>query len=157
MSILVPFDGSDLSVAALVRAATLAHTFDTAVVAVTIVPQDDAEYARDRGWLRPGETFETETVVDRLRERVTEVAPAVEFRHELVGRFASAGRIAKQLRQTAKNADASLVVIGSDNAGHMVSSIHSVGSSVAADDAFDVLIVRTALSPDAAPADSPGW
>jgi len=157
MSVLVPFDGSDLAVAALVRASKVADAFETNVVAIVIVPQDDAEYARDRGWLRPGEAFEMETVLGRLHEQVTDIAPAADFRHETVGRFASAGRIATQLRRAAKDADTSLVAIGSDNAGHMVSSIHSVGSSVASDEAFDVLIVRSPLPPDASPTDSPGW
>jgi len=157
MSILVPFDGSDLSAAALVRATTLGDAFEENVVAVTIVPKNHPEYARDRGWLGSDEEFDMGTVVSRLHERVADVAPEAEFRYEAVGRYASTGRIAKKLRQTAKTVDASLVAIGSDNAGHMVSSIHSVGSSVASDEAFDVLIVRSPLPADPSFADSQGW
>ncbi|WP_128476655.1 universal stress protein [Halorussus pelagicus] len=157
MSILVPFDGSDLAVAALVRATTLGDAFDETVVAVTIIPERDAEYARDHDWLGPNEEFDMGEIVAQLHEQVADVAPEADFHHEVVGRYASAGRIAKKLRRTAKSADASLVAIGSDNAGHMVSSIHSVGSSVASDEAFDVLIVRSSLPPDASPTDSPGW
>jgi len=157
MGILVPFDGSDLSVAALVRATTLGDAFSESVVAVTIVPESDPEYAREHDWLGPDEEFDMGEIVARLHERVADVAPEADFRHEVVSRYASAGRIAKTLRGTAKTVDASLVVIGSDNAGRMVSSIHSVGSSVASDEAFDVLIVRSPLPPDASPTDSPGW
>jgi hypothetical protein len=35
-----------------------------------------------------------------------------------------------------------MVFLGSENAGHLVSSVSSVGPSVAADDAYDVVIVR---------------
>ncbi len=35
-----------------------------------------------------------------------------------------------------------MVFIGSENAGHLVTSISSVGGSIASDDAYDVVIVR---------------
>jgi len=153
MTILVPFDGSKLSEAALVRATTLSDTFDETVLAVTVIPEGNAEYARKHGWLGPDEEYDEETVVARLHEQVTDVAPAADFRHELVSRYASTGTIAQKLRATAKDADVRLVVIGSDNAGSMVASIHSVGSTVAADSAFDVLIVRRSVHADGAS----GW
>ncbi|MFC7082222.1 universal stress protein [Halorussus caseinilyticus] len=157
MTIVVPFDGSELSEAALVRATALGEAFEENVLALTIVPDGDAEYARERDWLGPGEEFDLQTVVGRLHERVTDVAPHADFRHETVGRYASAGTIASELRRAAKATDASLVAIGSDNAGHMVTSIHSVGSTVASDEAFDVLIVRRPV-PTEADADSmTGW
>jgi nucleotide-binding universal stress UspA family protein len=157
VTIIVPFDGSDLSKSALVRATALGDAFGESVVAVTIVPKNDAEYARERDWLAPDEDWTEQTVVDRLREQVTDVAPAADVRHEFVDRYASTGTIATRLRKTAKDADASLVAIGSDNAGRMVSSIHSVGSTVAADDAFDVLIVRRPVPTDEPPSASQGW
>jgi nucleotide-binding universal stress UspA family protein len=159
MTILVPFDGSDLSESALVRATALGEAFDESVLAVTIIPQHNAEYARERGWLGPDEECDHQMVVSRIHERVTDIAPSADFQHRTVGRYASAGSIATQLRKTAKDTDATLVAIGSDNAGHMVSSIHSVGSTVAADDMFDVLIVRQTVADDAIPAEPPptGW
>lgn len=157
MTIVVPFDGSDLSESALVRASALGETFDEAVLAVSVVPKNDEKYARERGWLGPDEAYDHSTVVGRLHQRVAEVAPAADFRHEVVGRHAATGTIAAKLRSTARDADASLVAIGSDNAGHMVASIHSVGSTVAADEAFDVLIVRRPLPADGRPGESPGW
>ncbi|NEU55522.1 universal stress protein [Halorussus sp. MSC15.2] len=157
MTIVVPFDGCELSQTALVRATMLGEAFDERVLALTIVPDNDAEYARERDWLGQGEKFDRQTVVGRLREHVVELAPRAEFRDETVGRYASTGTIATKLRRAAKDAEASLVVIGSDNAGHMVSSIHSVGSTVASDEAFDVLIVRRSIPTDAAPEETSGW
>lgn len=142
MTILVPFDGSDLSESALARATVLGNAFDDDVLTVTIVPKGDAEWARERGWLGPEEEYDLDAVVDRIHERVTDVAPDAEVRHEFVDRYAPTGRISKKLRKIATDIDASMIAIGSDNAGRMVSSIRSVGSTVAADDAFDVLIVR---------------
>lgn len=157
MTIVVPFDGSELSEAALVRATSLGEAFEERVLALTIIPKDDREYARERDWLGHDEEFDMQTVVGRLHERVTDVAPHADFQHETVGRYASAGSIATELRQAAKTADASLVAIGSDNAGHMVTSIHSVGSTVASDEAFDVLIVRRTPPDDSTAGEIAGW
>jgi hypothetical protein len=35
-----------------------------------------------------------------------------------------------------------MVFLGSENAGHIVTSVNSVGASVAAEDSYDVVIVR---------------
>lgn len=148
MSILVPFDGSALAKSALVRATELRDVFDERVVAVSIVPSGNAAYARERDWIGPNEEYDGDSVVDGLRREVAEVAPQAGFRHQFVGRHASAGTIARKIRNIGQDADASLVVIGSDNAGSLVSSIRSVGTSVASDDAFDVFIVRRHVSAD---------
>jgi hypothetical protein len=42
----------------------------------------------------------------------------------------------------AREEDASMVFLGSENAGHLVSAVGSVGSTVATDEAYDVVIVR---------------
>ncbi|WP_135829230.1 universal stress protein [Halorussus halobius] len=142
MSILVPFDGSSLAKSALVRATELRDVFDERVLAVSIVPTANAAYAREHGWIGPDEEYDRHSAVDQLGREVAELAPAAGFRHQFVGRHASAGTIARKIRDVGQEVDASLVVIGSDNAGSLVSSIHSVGTSVASDDAFDVFIVR---------------
>ncbi|WP_135824680.1 universal stress protein [Halorussus ruber] len=157
MTIVVPFDGSELSEAALVRATTLGDAFEERVLALTIVPEGDVQYARERDWLGPDEEFDVQTIVGRLHERVAEMAPQADFWHETVGRYASSGTIASELRGAAKDADASLVAIGSDNAGHMVTSIHSVGSTVASDESFDVLIVRCPVSAGSPVEELDGW
>lgn len=157
MTIVVPFDGSELSEAALARATALGDTFEENVLALTIIPKGDKKYARERDWLGADEEFDIQTVVGRIHEQVIEVAPQANFRHETVGRYASSGSIATELRRAAKDMDASLVAIGSDNAGHMVTSIHSVGSTVASDEAFDVLIVRRPVPDDSAVGEMSGW
>ena len=157
MAIVVPFDGSELSEAALVRATALGEAFGERVLALTIVPDGDAQYAREHDWLGPDDEFDLQTVVGRLHEQVADVAPEADFRHETVGRYASAGTVSSKVREAAKDADASLVAIGSDNAGHMVTSIHSVGTTVASDEAFDVLIVRRPVPTDATPGEIEGW
>ena len=57
MTLLVPFDGSTLSTAALEKASEHAELTDEDVVAVTIVP-DDGDYARERGWIQDHEQFD---------------------------------------------------------------------------------------------------
>lgn len=142
MTLLVPFDGTALSEAALVRAAEFGAAFDEPVLAVTVVPADNDDYARERGWLDPGEPFRLESVLAHLRGRVAALAPDAEFRHEVVDRFAARGTIAGRIREVASEVDAGLVFVGSADAGRLVTSISSVGSSVAADGGYDVVIVR---------------
>ncbi|WP_053949218.1 universal stress protein [Halolamina sediminis] len=144
MTFLVPFDGSTLAAAALDRAVQFADTFDQPVIAAAVVPQGNTEYARDRGWMEAGEPFDHEAIVARLREQVREHAPEATFRVERASRRAPAGSIARKLRQVARKVDASMVFIGSDNAGRLVTTLSSVGGNVAADLTYDVVIVRHA-------------
>jgi nucleotide-binding universal stress UspA family protein len=142
MTFLVPFDGSALAAAALDRAVKFAEAFDQTVLAVTVVPQGNTEYARDRGWIDAGEPFDHDTIVAQLREQVGEHAPEATFRAERVSRSARAGSIARVLRQVARQTGASMVFVGSDNAGRLVTTLSSVGGNVAADLTYDVVIVR---------------
>jgi len=142
MTIVVPFDGGELSRAALRRGGELGRALDQQVVAVSVIPVSNEVYARERGWIDETDTFDSETIVSSLSEQVYALAPEVTFEYEVVGRYAQPGEIASKLRRTAREKNADLVVLGSDNAGHIVTSVSSVASPVAADDAYDVLIVR---------------
>ena len=148
MTLLVPYDGSALAVAALDRAVQFGETLDEPVVAVSVIPSQNAGYARKRSWLDAGEAFELEPIVAHLREQVAEQAPSATFQHETVSRSAQSGTIAKVLRRTAQREGAKIVFIGSSNAGRLVTSLTSVGGNVASDPTYDVFIVRhTAPSP----------
>ncbi|WP_336325545.1 universal stress protein [Halovenus sp. HT40] len=142
MTLLVPFDGSELAEAALVRAAEFGHVFDEDVLAVSVIPDGDTDYASERGWIEEGEEFDLNAVVSTLHEQVTDLCPSTNFRHTVVDRYAPAGSIAKRLRKIARKEDASMVFLGSENAGHFVTTVSSVGQTVAADEAYDVVIVR---------------
>ena len=142
VTLLVPFDGSDLAEAALVRATEFGNVFDEDVLSVSVIPDGDASYARERGWIGPNEDFDMRAVVSSLHEQVADLCPSADFRHEVVDRHAPAGSIAKRLRTVAREEDASMVFIGSENAGRIVTAVSSVGRAVAADDAYDVVIVR---------------
>lgn len=142
MTLVVPFDGSALAEAALVRATEFGDVFDEDVLAVSVVPNGDTDYARERGWIEQNEAFDLKSVVSTLHEQVTDLCPSADFRHKTVDRYAPSGSIAKRLRTVAREEDASMVFIGSDNAGHLVSAVSSVGGTVATDGAYDVVIVR---------------
>ena len=142
MTLVVPFDGSDLAEAALVRAAEFAAVFDERTLAVSVIPGGNAEYARDRGWIGPDQSFGLEAVVSTLHEQVTDLYPAADFHHEVVGQYAPPGAISNRLRRVAKEEDAAMVFIGSENAGRVVSGVSSIGASVATEVAYDVVIVR---------------
>lgn len=142
MTLVVPFDGSKLAEAALVRATEFATVFEESVLAVTVIREGNTEYAREQGWIEADEEFEMDSVLAELREQVTELSPSAEFRHQVVDRYAPNGTIARRIRKVAREADASMVFLGSENAGHLVVGMSSVGRSVAADEAYDVVIVR---------------
>jgi len=140
MSLVVPFDGSDLSKTALVRAAQFQTVLDQGVIVVSVVPRSDKSYARERGWIGPNATFDGDAIVDALRESAAEIAPDAEFHHISVGRNSPSGTIANKIRKFLRDHGASIVFVGSENAGRMANSI-SVGSSVAADRSYDTMIV----------------
>jgi len=140
MALVVPFDGSQLSKTALVRAAQFDTVLDEGVLAVTAIPSGNAEYARERGWLDDGESFDGQRVVEHLRGQVHEIAPDTAFEHIVVSKYAQAGEIAQKLRSFARSHDAGIVFIGSENAGRIARSI-SVGGTVATDRAYDTMLV----------------
>jgi nucleotide-binding universal stress UspA family protein len=144
MTFVVPFDGSDLAAAALARAGEFQDVFDQPVVAVTVIPRHDAEFAAERVGLDFEGVPEPDAVASRLESQVHRITPEAEFQYEVVGKYAPGGKVANELRRAARRLDATMVFIGSDNAGHLVNSLSSVGSSVAADASYDVVIVRHA-------------
>ena len=145
MVLLVPFDGSALSKAALTRAMEFANYRDEDVTALSVIP-DDAAYARERGWLDADEVFDIEAIADRMREQVESVAPAASFRYKVpedVSSMASATTdITRSIREVAHEEGASIVFIGSENAGRVSTPVCSVGSPVSEDPQYDVHIVR---------------
>ncbi|MFP8955243.1 universal stress protein [Natrialbaceae archaeon A-CW3] len=143
MTLLVPFDGSSLAEAALVRASQFGTVLEESVIALSVIPQNNADYARDRSWIDSDEPFDLETIVTRLRESVMALCPTAEFRYEVVDRYAPTGTIAQRVRKLAKEVGATMVFVGSENAGRLVASVSSVGRGVATDDAYDVVIIRS--------------
>jgi nucleotide-binding universal stress UspA family protein len=141
----VPFDGSRLAESALLRAAAYADLVDTPVHAHVVIPRGNAEYAREHGWLDRGADFDIETVVVNVREAVTDLVPAAAFDYDVVNRHAPRGVVAKKLRESAIAEGATVVFVGSENAGRVVGPMTTVGSSVVADDRYDVHIVRQEL------------
>lgn len=142
MTTVVPFDDTDLSRAALKRASQHVDRGES-LLSVSVIPNSNASYARERGWLDAGKGFDPESIVSTLSESVADIAPEATFDYIVVGRYANAGEIASKIRRYAKSADARLVVIGSENAGRIVTTLGGVGGTVATDTAYDVLIVRS--------------
>jgi len=141
MTFVVPFDGSEQSRVGILRAVELAPR-SVRVVAFSVVPRKNAEWAEERGLLDGDETYSNERVVSRLQDRAHEVGDVVDFQHTTVDRYAPTGKISHEIRAFARDVDAKMVFVGSIRAGGLVSSLQSVGSSVASDDAYDVVLVR---------------
>jgi hypothetical protein len=99
MTLVVPFDGSDLAEAALVRATEFGSVFDEDVLAVSVIPKGNKEYAREHGWIGQGKEFDLKSVVSILHEQVVNLCPSADFRYKVVGRYAPSGSIAKRLQK----------------------------------------------------------
>ncbi|ATW87448.1 nucleotide-binding universal stress UspA family protein [Halohasta litchfieldiae] len=140
MTLVVPYDNSELSKTALIRAAQFSTVFDQRVVAVSVVPRNNTTYARERDWIGSNERFDTEAVVTTLRESVAKIAPEATFDHISVGRDAPSGTIANKIRRFARQNDASIVFVGSENAGRIVGTL-TVGSSVTTDRSYETMII----------------
>ena len=137
----VPFDGSDLAEAALVRAREYGNALDVDVSVIAVIPESK-RYAVEKGWIEPDEPFEVRGVVSDLHQRATDLAPDASFQSRRVDGSSREGSIASAIRRHAKDVDAAVVFIGSENAGRIVTTVTSVARSVTADTAYDVHIVR---------------
>ncbi|ELZ23784.1 MULTISPECIES: universal stress protein [Haloterrigena] len=145
MTLLVPFDGSKLARKALEKAATFGDLLDEEVVVLTVIP-DDADYARDRGWIAAGEPFDPEAIEAGIETRAMEVAPEATFQTERVSSdeptATATNNVVRAIRRVAGEIGASVVFIGSENAGSVIAPQSSVGSPVANDQRYDVYVVR---------------
>lgn len=145
MTLLVPFDGSPLAGAALSRASEWSDFADEDVVVLTVIPDDD-DYARERGWIAPGEPFDVDAIADGMRDRAERIAPDAGFRREVrTGEEPTSTpttTVVRTIRRVAADVDASVVFVGSENAGSVTAPLSSVGGPVASDQHYDVYVVR---------------
>lgn len=156
MTFMVPFDGSRLARTALGTARQYSIALDEApddvvewlipgqhvdVVAVSVIPQS-AWYAREKGWIRDDEDFSNRRVVEELHRQVTDIVPHANFEYVRVDGAARAGTISTRLRQKAVELEASVLFIGSENAGRIVTPLSSVGRGLAAEQSYHVYLIR---------------
>lgn len=142
MTFVVPFDGSSLAEAALARAVEFGRVLDEPVVAVTVVPERNANYAREKGWLGADEEFDRAVVVSSVRGQLRAIAPEVDLETPSIDRYAPPGAIANRIDRFIRDREASMVFVGSENAGRLVTSSSSIGGRLAAKEDYDVVIVR---------------
>lgn len=146
MTVLTPFDGSELAATALARAAEFAEIRDEEVLALTVLP-DDEPFAVERGWINSGEPYDTDRLCATFADRVAEIAPSATFRCETPTRSdaptaTAIDDITRTVRRVAADLDVSVVFIGTENAGRISTPVASVGSPLSKDPQYDVHIVR---------------
>ncbi|SIR76160.1 universal stress protein [Natronorubrum thiooxidans] len=146
MTFVVPFDGSDLAEAALVRAAEYGTALEEDVTAVTVVPERK-RYAREKGWIDEDEAYDVDAVVEHLREQVASLTPEASFEYERIREFPPEARIAGHIERLALEHEPSVVFLGSDNVGRIVTPLTSVGVHIANEEAYDVFVVRQRSPP----------
>lgn len=146
MTILAPYDGSDLSRAAVSRATEFAEFRDEEALVLTVIPDDEA-FAVQRGWIDERERYDPAAVEARFESDVEAIAPEATFRTERPDSpppaAAARDNVARTIRTVAAEVDASILFIGSDNAGRVSTPADSVGSPISTDADYDVHIVRT--------------
>ncbi len=145
MTLFVPFDGSELATTALEKAATFGELLDEDVLVVTVIP-DDPQYAVERGWITDGEPFNSDEIAAGLQTQAGEIAPNATVRIERVSSdeptATARTTVVREIRQVATDVEASIVFIGSKNAGSVIAPPSSVGGTVAGDHRYDVYVVR---------------
>lgn len=141
MSFVVPFDGSELAEAALVRAVEYGNGLNEDIVAVSVVPERK-RYAREKGWIGQDEKYDVDSVVERLRDRVNALAPDAAFEYERIREFPPTEGIADHIERIARKHDPSVLFLGSNNVGRVVTPLTSVAANIASADLYDVHIVR---------------
>jgi nucleotide-binding universal stress UspA family protein len=147
MVLLVPFDGSELATAALRRAVEFSELTDERLVVLSVLTNDE-RFARERGWVGADEPYDPDAVAEELETAAREIAPDATFRREEpteAGMMATTTHdVARTIREAAHELDASVVFVGSENAGRVSTPVSSVGSPVSEDPDYDVHIVRKA-------------
>lgn len=149
MTFAVPYDGSELAKVALVRAGEYGKALDEDVIALAAIPAG-VRYAMEKGWIDDRSEFDVEGVASELMSEVTSFVPTAGFRYQTLGQRPPEGAVANAIRSMAHDVDAAVVFLGSDDAGQVVTPVTSVGGGVAADQAYDVHIVRSEQPTDVA-------
>ena len=146
MTYLVPFDGSALAEAALERATEFADLTDADVVALAVVPLDERDFAVERGWIEEGERYDPDEVASALEAQVKQTSLDATFRCERPEDVSSVASVTtdvvRTVRVVAQEVDATIVFVGSENAGRVSTPVSSVGAPVSEDPRYDVHIVR---------------
>jgi len=146
MTILTPFDGSDLAQTALKRAETFAASRDEALVALTVVP-DDPAFAVERGWVDGESEYDQAELCREFEQQVEAISTRARFRCEEpddsdVLTATATDDITRTIRQVAADLEVSVIFIGTENAGRISTPVTSVGSPLSKDPKYDVHIVR---------------
>jgi len=147
MTLLAPYDGSGLSREALRRASEFAEYTGEDVVALSVIPED-AAYAAERGWVEDAAAFDREEIAATMEAEVRAIDPDAAFRAEVPEEVSSMADVTmdvvRTIREVAAEVGASIVFVGSENAGRVSTPVCSVGAPVSEDPQYDVHIVRHA-------------
>ncbi|WP_302081181.1 universal stress protein [Salinibaculum rarum] len=141
MVFLVPFDGSPVAKAALTRAVEHGKALGEEIVAVSLVPTG-ATYAERRKWIQPDEDFAAETASTELQRKIDEATDDAERNFDESSAQSLDGGISDRIQQVAKDVDASVLFVGTDDTSEDDRLTTPFGP-VAADGAYDVHLVRS--------------
>jgi nucleotide-binding universal stress UspA family protein len=136
MVFLVPYDGSSLARTALERAIEYGGALGREVVAVSYIPTGNS-YAERRRWIDPGEDFAAESAINDLKRKIEEATDDTELRYDDVSAHSPSGGLSDEVRQTARDVDATVAFIGSFDEESLVIELGDVSQ-----EAYDVHIVR---------------
>jgi nucleotide-binding universal stress UspA family protein len=140
MVLLVPYDGSPVSKAALERAVEHGEALDSDVVAVSFVPTG-SEYALRRTWIEPSDDFATDVAREELERKIEETVDDAQRNFEDAGASAPADGAANHIRQVAEDVGASTLYVGTSEEAE--NEPMTPFGPVAPDGAYDVHLVRS--------------
>lgn len=147
MTFVVPFDGSELAEAALIRAVEYGNVLNEGTVVVSIIPERK-RYAQEKGWIDEDDEFDIDSVIEDLRRRIKFLAPEATFEYKRIREYPPAREIANHINQIiTEEHNPSVVFLGSENVGSVVTPLTSIAANIATEVMYDVHIVRSVGPP----------
>lgn len=140
MVLLVPYDGSSVSKAALERAVEHGEALGSEVVAVSFVPTG-SEYALRRTWIEPSDDFATDSAREELERKIDETVDDAQRSFEDAGASAPSDGAANHIRQVAEDVGASTLYVGTSE--EAADEPMTPFGPVAPDGKYDVHLVRS--------------
>jgi nucleotide-binding universal stress UspA family protein len=140
MVFLVPYDGSNVSEAALDRAVEHGEALEEEVVAVTFVPTG-SEYAERRKWIEPTEDFAVDSARSELKRKIAETTDDAERNYLDSGATSVENGVSDRIRRIANDVDASILYVGTSDDDDE-DTVKTPFGSIAQEASYDVHLVR---------------
>jgi len=142
MVLLVPFDGSSVSEAALARAVDYGTALGEEVLAIAIIPTGNA-YVERRKWIQPDEDFAAETASAELRRKIEEATDDAERTFAESGAQSPGDGVTERIQQIARDVDTTVLFVGAAATAGDGDRLRTPFGDITNSADYDIHLVRT--------------